>query len=135
MSKLSQNPVQPLRNSGQRAENSSRPAESTSRSGQQQGGRPLQPRAFGAGFLFGVPIGDLGWFTTLLMSFASGFAAFFAATFFGIMGILLYNTAGHHTVDFAISYRRFGLPIGLLVAVLALAYLGSLWIRRQLRRA
>jgi len=135
MSKLSQNPAQPLRNSNQTAENSSRSTESTSRSGQQGGGTPSQPRAFGAGFLFGVPIGDLGWFSTLLMGLASGFAAFFAATFFGIMGILLYNTAGHHTVDFAISYRRIGLPIGITVAVLALAFLGSLWIRRQLRRA
>lgn len=93
------------------------------------------PRAFGAGFLFGVPVGDLGWFSTLLMGLASGFAAFFAATFFAIMGILFYNTAGHHAVDFAVSYRRIGLPIGLLVAVLSLAYLGSLWIRRILRRA
>jgi hypothetical protein len=88
-----------------------------------------------AGVLFGVPVGDLGWFTTIIMSLAIGFAAFFAATFVSIMSILIYNTAGHHTADFAISYRRFGLPIGLVVAVLALSYLGSLWVRRQLRRS
>ena len=90
---------------------------------------------FRAGSLFGVPIGDLGWFSTLLMSLASGFLVFFAATFCGIVAILAYNTVGHHTADFAISYRRVGFPIGLSVAILALTYLGSLWIRRQLRRA
>jgi len=114
MSKLSQNPAE-LRRS--------------------PSGTLQQPRALGAGYLFGVPVGDLGWFASLLMGFATGFAAFFAATFLGIMGILIYNTAGHHAIDFAISYRRIGLPIGLLVAVLALSYLGVMWARRQLRRA
>ncbi len=118
MSKLSQNPAQPHR-TPDRGSNMALD----------------QPRAFAAGFLFGVPIGDLGWFSSLLMGLASGFAAFFAATFLGIMGILAYNTAGHHAVDFSLSYRRIGLPIGTAVAVLALGYLGSLWIRRQLRRS
>ena len=35
---------------------------------------PISPRTFGSGYLFGVPLGDLGWFTSLLMSFALGFA-------------------------------------------------------------
>ena len=93
------------------------------------------PRTVGAGYLFGVPLGNLGWFTTLLMSFALGFAAFFAATFCAIIGILFYNTATHHAVDFALTYKRVGLPMGLLVLVVALGYLGSLWVRRQFRRA
>lgn len=99
--------------------------------------KPALPHSLpsGAGVLFGVPVGDLGWFATLLMSLATGFAAFFAATFVAIMAILVYNTAGHHTLDFALSYRRIGFPIGVLVAVLAIGYLGSLWVRRQLRRA
>jgi uncharacterized BrkB/YihY/UPF0761 family membrane protein len=92
------------------------------------------PRAVGSGYLFGVPLGDLGWFTTLLMSFALGFAAFFAATFCAIFAVLIYNTATHHAVDFALTYRRVGLPVGLLVLVLALGYLGTLWVRRQIRR-
>ncbi len=91
-------------------------------------------RTVGSGYLFGVPLGDLGWFTTLLMSFAMGFAAFFAATFCAIIGILFSNTATHHAVDFALTYRRVGLPAGLLVLVVALGYLGTLWLRRQLRR-
>jgi hypothetical protein len=93
------------------------------------------PHTVGAGYLFGVPLADLGWFTTLLMSFALGFASFFAATFCAIIGILFYNTATHHAVDFALTYRRVGLPVGLLVLVAALLYLGTLWVRRQFRRA
>src|ERR1700677_4086911 len=32
------------------------------------------PRAFGSGYLLGVPLGDLGWFSSLLMGVALGFA-------------------------------------------------------------
>ena len=100
-----------------------------------QSERSTTPHTMGAGYLFGVPLGDLGWFTTLLISFALGFAAFFAATFCAIFAILFYNTVAHHAVDFALTYRRVGLPVGLLVLVLALGYLGTLWVRRHLRRA
>jgi hypothetical protein len=100
-----------------------------------QHGPSMSPRTFGSGYLFGIPLGDLGWFTSLLMSFALGFAAFFAATFFAIFGVLIYNTAMHHTVDFAVTYKRIGLPAGVLVLLMALGYLGTLWVRRQLRRS
>ena len=93
------------------------------------------PRTLGAGYLFGVPVGDLGWFASLLMSFASGFVAFFAGTFLGIVGILIYNGGTHGTVDLALSYRRFGLSAGFLVLALALGYLGMLWVKRKTRRA
>jgi uncharacterized BrkB/YihY/UPF0761 family membrane protein len=100
-----------------------------------QNGTTGSPRTFGAGYLFGVPLGDLGLFASLLMSFALGFAAFFAATFCAIFGVLFYNTATHHAVDFALTYTRVGLPIGILVLLVALAYLGTLWTRRKLRKA
>jgi hypothetical protein len=100
-----------------------------------QHGNSVSHQPSGPGYLFGIPLGDLGWFTSLLMSFALGFAAFFAATFFAIFGVLIYNTATHHAVDFALTYKRVGLPVGLLVLVLALGYLGTLWVRRQLRRS
>jgi hypothetical protein len=100
-----------------------------------QSGSSSTPRLTGAGYLFGVPLGDLGWFTTLLMSLAIGFAAFFAATFCAIFSILFYNTITHHSVDFANSYRFVGLPVGILVLAIAATYLGSLWIRRHLRRS
>ena len=91
-------------------------------------------RKKGPGYLFGVPLGALGWFTSLLMSVASGFIAFFAATFCAIITILLLNSFAHTQLDFTISYKRIGLPIGLVVLVLAMAYLGTLWARSQLRR-
>jgi hypothetical protein len=92
------------------------------------------PRTFASGYLFGVPIGDMGWFASLLMGVASGFMAFFASTFWAIVFILIYNTAAHATIDFALSYRRVGFPIGVIVMVLALSYLGTLWVKRIVRQ-
>jgi hypothetical protein len=88
-----------------------------------------------SGTLFGVPIGDLGWFASLLMGTATGFAAFFFGTFLGIVSILIYNTATHHAVDFSLSYRRVGFPLGVLTLVVAYIYLATLWTRRILRKA
>ena len=100
---------------------------------QRGGSTSAQPAE--SGYLFGVPLGDLGWFTSLVMSFAIGFAAFFAATFLAIVSTLIYSAATHRAVDFANTYKWFGLPVGLLVLVAALGYLGSLWVRRQARKA
>lgn len=85
-------------------------------------------------FLFGIPIGQLGWFATLLMGTAAGFAAFFAATFLGIIGLVISSAASHTTLDYSLAYRRIGLPVGLLVLVCSLAFLISLRIRRGLRK-
>ena len=93
------------------------------------------PRTFSAGYVFGIPLGDLGWFGTLLIAVASGFFAFFACTFCAIFAILIYNNAFHGAIDFADSYRRVGLPIGMVVLVMALCYLGTLWFKRILRRS
>jgi hypothetical protein len=82
-----------------------------------------------------VPVGDFGWFASLLIGLASGFMAFFASTFCAIVFILIYNTAAHGNIDFALSYRRVGFPIGILVMAVALCYLGSLWFKRILRRS
>ena len=87
------------------------------------------------GSLFGVPLGDLGWFSSLLMAFASGFAAFFAVTFVSIITILILNTQLHHHVDFSLAYKRFGLSAGIAVLTIALLYLATLWSRRQLRKS
>ena len=86
------------------------------------------------GRLFGIPLGDFGLFSSLLMSFSLGFLGFFAATFLGIFGILIYNSAAHGAVNFADSYKYIGLPAGVGVLVLALAFFGSLWIRRKIVR-
>jgi hypothetical protein len=84
--------------------------------------------------LFGVPLGNMGWFASLLMSVAAGFMAFFASTFVAIVFILFAMTAAHRTMDFTISYRLVGLPIGLTVMAAALIYMGTLWCKRIFRR-
>lgn len=68
------------------------------------------------------------------MSVALALAAFFLTTFVAIL-VFLATTSAQHTPDFALSYRRFGLPAGIVVGVLAFAYLGTLWTRRMLRRS
>ena len=84
---------------------------------------------------FGVPLGDLGWLASLIMGLATGFAAFFLATFVAIVVLLITSSVSHRAVDYALSYRRVGLPVGVFIGVLALAYLGLLWFRRVVRRA
>jgi hypothetical protein len=93
------------------------------------------PQTRSGGSLFGVPVGNFGWFASLLIGAATGFMAFFASTFCAIVFILIYNAAAHHQIDFALSYRRVGFPIGIMVLVIALSYLGTLWFRRILRRS
>src|ERR1700751_1595365 len=100
-----------------------------------QHGNSISPRTSGPGYLFGIPLGDLGWFTSLLMSFALGFAAFFAATFFAIFGFLIYNTATHHALDFALTYKGVGVPGGVVVLGVNVGFLGTPWVRPQLRKA
>ena len=86
------------------------------------------------GTLFGIPMGDLGWFQSLLMGLAAGFTAFFLATLLAIIGFALYTGFSHHPVDFALTYKRGGLPIGLAVGIAALAFLAVQWIRRLVRK-
>jgi hypothetical protein len=86
-------------------------------------------KTFRAGYVFGAPIKDLGWFASLLMGLATGFIMFFAATFVGIVVVMVLNATGH-VADYTISYRLVGLPVGVVSAVLALAYLGTFWVKR-----
>jgi hypothetical protein len=83
------------------------------------------------GRVFGIPLGDFGIFSSLLLSFALGFMAFFGATFLAIFALLFYNQGGHHNVDFADTYKFVGLPVGLIALALSLALFGFLWIRRK----
>jgi hypothetical protein len=91
-------------------------------------------RARREGVLFGIPLGDLGWFSSLLMGIATGFAAFFASTFCAIITLLVYRIASGHNPDFAIAYRDIGFPIGVVVLLFALGYLSMLYARRMVRR-
>lgn len=91
-------------------------------------------RARQEGVLFGIPLGDLGWFSSLLMGLATGFAAFFLTTFVSIMSLLVYRIASGHNPDFAIAYRDIGFPVGVIVLIAALTYLSVLYARRMARK-
>jgi hypothetical protein len=52
----------------------------------------------------------------------------------GLRGVLR-GAEGHRSIDFALSYRSVGFPVGMVVLVTAWGYLGTLWVRRQLRRS
>jgi len=92
-------------------------------------------RARRDGTLLGIPLGDLGWFQSLLMGLATGFAAFFLATFLAIVGLLIYNAVTQRTPDYALAYRVVGFPVGVVVMALALGYLGIQWSRRMARKS
>jgi hypothetical protein len=81
--------------------------------------------------VFGIPVGDFGIFASLLLSFSLGFAAFFGSTFVAIVSLLLYNQGGRHNVDYADTYKLFGLPVGLGVLALSLVFFSALGIRRK----
>ena len=84
------------------------------------------------GRFLGVPLADFGLFATILLSFSLGFLAFFATCFVAIFGILIYNSAGHHNMNFADSYRYIALPVGLAVLAVSLIVLLGFWLRRKL---
>jgi len=100
-----------------------------------QNGTVATQRAFGSGYFFGIPVDAFGLFTTVLMSCTVAVASFFAATFLGIVGLLISRMATGRMPDFSIAYNWVGLPVGITVLALTLAYLGTLWIKRKLRRA
>jgi ABC-type dipeptide/oligopeptide/nickel transport system permease subunit len=91
-------------------------------------------RARREGELFGIPLGDLGWFQSLLMGVATGMAAFFLTTFLAIVAMLVYMVATGSHPDFALTYRRAGFPVGVVVMALALGFLGVQWARRMARK-
>lgn len=97
---------------------------------------PQAEKTLMAGYLFGAPMGDLGWFVSLLMSFGAGMATFFAGTFAGIVWIMV-SSAGHseNLANMAWSYERVGLPLGVVAMVVTGSYLGMLWVRRISRKA
>jgi hypothetical protein len=91
-------------------------------------------RQSGNGSLLGFPLQGFSLFQSLLLSFAAAFFTFFASTFLAIISLLFWNTLGHHTVDYADSYRYIGFPAGMVVLILALPLFGVLWVRAKVRR-
>ena len=78
----------------------------------------------------GAPVGDFSVLQSLLITVATGLAAFFAATFLAIMTILVLTQATTRKIDFAIAYKWVGLPFGVLMLVLTGGYLGWLLVLR-----
>ena len=92
--------------------------------------RPLYaPNYTGPRFL-GAPVGDFSVLQTLLITGATGVASFFAATFLAIMTILFLNEGLHRQIDFSVSYKWVGLPVGIVMLCAAAVYLGSLLVMR-----
>jgi hypothetical protein len=91
-------------------------------------------RGAGGGKVFGFPLEGFGLFTSLLLSVASAFFTFFATTCIAIFSLLAWNVFGHHTVNYADSYRYVGFPAGVLVLLVALPVFGTLWVRAKLQK-
>jgi hypothetical protein len=92
-----------------------------------------QERRSGGGKILGFPLEGFGLFTSLLLSLASAFFTFFATTCIAIFSLLAWNVFGHHTVNYADSYRYVGFPAGVIVLLVALPVFGTLWVRAKLR--
>jgi hypothetical protein len=85
--------------------------------------------------LLGIPLGDFGLFSCVLLSVAAGFFTFFGTCFLAIMGLLFWNTLAHQQINYADAYRYIALPIGLVVMVFGFVFFTSVWIRRRLAEA
>jgi hypothetical protein len=96
---------------------------------QHQNLEQVRPSQAGARF-FGVPLGDFGFFTSVLMAFTVGFLSFFLFTFLAIIGLMIYNGVGHH-VDYSASYKYLSLPAACVVLAASLIFFGTLWLRRK----
>jgi hypothetical protein len=86
------------------------------------------------GRVLGFPLEGFSLFQSLLLSFAAAFFTFFATTCIAIFALLAWNYIGHHSVNFADTYRYVGFPAGVLVLLVALPLFGALWVRAKLRK-
>lgn len=82
--------------------------------------------------VLGFPLKGFGFFTSLLLSFASAFFAFFASTALAIFALLAWNLGGRHSVNYADSYLWVGCPAFVVVLAVALPFFGTLWVRARL---
>ena len=83
------------------------------------------------GTIFGFTLRGFGLFSSFLLALASAFFVFFTSTCISIFALLIWNLGGHHSVDYADSYRYVGFPAGLVVLVLALPFFLVLWVRAK----
>ena len=81
--------------------------------------------------LLGIPLGDFGFFSALLLALASGFLAFFASCFVAIIALLCWNLIGHNHVNYADSYRYVAFPLGMAVLAFGLVFFLGAWLSRR----
>lgn len=86
------------------------------------------------GRILGFPLRGFGLLTSLLLSFASAFFVFFASTTIAIFALLAWNLGGHHSVNYADSYRNVGFPAGVIVLAIALPFFLILWFRAKFQK-
>ncbi len=86
------------------------------------------------GTILGFPLKGFGFFTSLLLAFASAFFAFFASTTVAIFALMAWNLSGHPAVSYAASYRWVGFPAFVIVLLIALPLFGTLWVRAKFRQ-
>lgn len=84
------------------------------------------------GTILGFPLKGFSLFQSALLSLASACFTFFATTALAIFSLLIWNQLGGHAVNYADSYLYVGLPLGVLVLVLAIPFFGALWIRAKM---
>lgn len=82
--------------------------------------------------IFGISLGDMGFFHSLLIACIFGVMAFFATCFLAVLSLLIYNTAGHHSIDMADAYLYAALPVGLAALAFANVVLLGRWLRRKI---
>jgi hypothetical protein len=87
------------------------------------------------GKLLGIPLGDFGLFSALLLSLASGFLTFFASCFLAIIVLLCVNTFAHAGINYADAYRYVGFPAGVVVLAFGFFFFTGTWLRRRLTGA
>ena len=80
--------------------------------------------------VFGIPLGDFGFFTSVLMAFTVGFLSFFLFTFLAIVGVMIYNGMGHR-LDYSASYKYISFPAACVVLIASLIFFATLWLRRK----
>jgi hypothetical protein len=81
--------------------------------------------------ILGIPLGDMGFFHSLLIACIFGVMAFFATCFVAILSLLIYNEAGHHAVDMADAYLYAATPVGVVALIVSLVVLLGMWMRRK----
>lgn len=85
------------------------------------------------GKFLGFPLAGFSLFASALLTLATGFFTFFAATFLAIVSLLVWNGILGHTVNYADTYLYVGFPAGVLALVVAFFVFGSLWLRAKIR--